>query len=155
MLLLVGVILLPVFLFYGELLFEFYMALERPDLTYKGGKTVPEEDIIHYGKITLRDLRLDECITYNGDTLFIKYYIVKKNLFPKKKLNKLLSQYCSEQYNKCNSYDIMSFHFYRECGKMPWYWNDEGYFPDLEANSDCKIGVFWISKDGIEFGAGY
>lgn len=155
MLLLVGMILLPVFLFYGELLFELYIGFGRPDLTYKGDKTVPEEDVIRYEKITFRDLRLDECTTYDGDTLFFKYYIVKKNRFSKRRLKKLLSQYCNEQYNKCNSYDIMAFHFYRECGTMPWFWNTHGYFPDLESNSDCKIGVFWISKDGIEFGSGY
>lgn len=150
-LLLIGAILFPFFVIF----IDAYITFEHPDIKYNGDKSIPKEDVIRYGKITLRDLRMDECTTYNGDTLFIKYYIVKKNHFSKRQLNKLLAKYCSEQYNKCDSYDIMSFHFYRECGRMPWYWNSHGYFPDLEANCDSKIGVFWISKDGIEFGAGY
>lgn len=150
-LLLIGVILISIVLFYGVLLFELYLGFERPDLAYKGDKTVPEEDVVRYGKITLRDLRLDEYNTHNGNTHFVKYYIIKKNHFSERQLDRLLSQYCSELYNKCDSYDMMSIHFYMECGKMPWFWNDGGHFPSLYENSDCKIGIFWISKDGIGF----
>ena len=62
--LLIGAIVIPIMLFYGVLLFELYIGFWRPDLTYKGNKTVPEEDVIYYGKITLRDLRLDKVYTY-------------------------------------------------------------------------------------------
>ena len=37
-----------------------YIALFYPSIRYDGDKTVPEEDVIHYEKITFRDLRLDE-----------------------------------------------------------------------------------------------
>ena len=151
MLLLVVATMISIILFYGVIGFEFYIGFERPDLTYKGDKTVPEEDVVRYGKITLRDLRMDEYNTHNGNTHFVKYYIIKKNHFSERQLDRLLSQYCSEQYNKCDSYDMMSFHFYMECSKMPWYWNDGGHFPSLYENSDCEIGIFWISKDGIGF----
>ena len=41
---------------------KMYICLAYPSLTYKGDKTVPEEDVIHYEKITLRDLRLNEVL---------------------------------------------------------------------------------------------
>ena len=146
-LLLIGAILFPFFV----ILIDAYITFEHPGIKYNGEKSVPKEDVIHYGKITLRDLRMDECAAHNGNTHFVKYYIIKKNHFSERQLDRLLSQYCSELYNKCYSYDMMSIHFYMECSKMPWYWNDGGHFPSLYENSDCEIGIFWISKDGIGF----
>ena len=49
----------PFFVFFCKTCIEFDIAFNRPDLTYKGDKTVPEADIIHLDKITLRDLRED------------------------------------------------------------------------------------------------
>ena len=129
-----------------------YIALVYPDITYKGDRTVPEKDIIRLEKVTLRDLRLDEYTKYEGSSLFIKYYIVKKNLLSKRKLNDQLSKYCNDYYNNdCNDHDIISFHFYEEAGTMPWFWNNDGYFPDLEMNSENLIAVYWITENDILF----
>lgn len=149
--LLIGATVIPIMLFYGVLLFELYIGFWRPDLTYKGDKTVLEEDVIHYEKITLRDLRLDQYRNYEGYTRHLKYYIVKSNNFSEKKIYRLLSNYCKEYYENNNSYDEIGFFFYEECGTMPWFWNNDGYFPDLEMNSSCLICRVFISKEEIKF----
>ena len=146
----VGAIVIPIMLFYGVLLFELYIGFWRPDLTYKGDKTVPEEDVIYYEKITLRDLRLDDVYTddYSNEKECHKYFIVKKNHLSFEKLHEQLSQFCRDYYKNQTEYDEVHFHFYEECATMPWYWNDEGHFPDLEANSENEIGAYGIYKDG-------
>ncbi|MDE5776264.1 MAG: hypothetical protein K2H67_05235 [Treponemataceae bacterium] len=149
-LLLIGAIVIPIMLFYGVLLFELYIGFWRPDLTYDGDKTVLEEDVIHYEKIALRDLRLDQYRNYEGYTRHLKYYIVKSNHLSKKKIYQLLLNYCKEYYENNNSYDEIGFFFYEECGTMPWFWNDEGFFPDLEMNSGNLICRVFISKEGIK-----
>ena len=68
----------PIILYIFIGIIGLYIALARPDITYKGDRTVPEKDIIRLEKVTLRDLRLDEYTKYEGSSLFIKYYIVKK-----------------------------------------------------------------------------
>ena len=148
-LLLIGAIVIPIMLFYGVLLFELYIGFWRPDLTYDGDKTVPEEDVIHYEKITFRDLRLDEYNEYSER--FYKFYIVKKNHISKKKIYQLLSNYCKEYYENNNSYDEIGFFFYGECGMMPWFWNNDGFFPDLEMNSGNLICRVFISKEETRF----
>ncbi|MDE6719042.1 MAG: hypothetical protein K2J68_04205 [Treponemataceae bacterium] len=146
----VGAIVIPIILFYGILLFELYIGFWRPDLTYKGDKTVPEEDVIYYGKITLRDLRLDKVYTYDYDNRkeCHKYFVVKKNHLSFEKLHERLSQFCRDYYKNQTECDEVNFHFYWECAKMPWYWNDEGHFPDLELNPVNKIGAYGVNKDG-------
>ena len=130
-----------------------YIALVHPDITYKGDRTVPEKDIIRLEKITLRDLKQD--IIYSDNTCS-KYYIIKKNHLSKRKLNDQLSKYCNDYYNNdCNDHDIISFHFYEEAGTMPWFWNNDGYFPDLEMNSKYRIYKCWVSKDWIKFKPDY
>lgn len=148
-LLLIGAIVIPIILFYGVIVFKLYIGFERPDLTYKGDKTVLEEDVIYYEKITFRDLRLDQYRNYEGYTRHLKYYIVKSNHLSEKKIYQLLSNYCKEYYENNNSYDEIGFFFYEECGTMPWFWNDEGFFPDLEYNSDNEIITYRINKGGI------
>ncbi len=32
---------------------------------------------------------------------------------------------------------------------MPWFWNNHGYFPDLEYNSENEIGAYGVNNDGI------
>ena len=151
MLLLVGAIVIPIILFYGVLLFELYIGFWRPDLTYDGDKTVLEVDVIYYGKITLRDLRLDHIETnkYNGERKCCKYFLVKGRHFSLKKLDEQLSKYCFDYFDSQNEYDEIHFHFYEESGTMPWFWNNEGYFPDLEYNSDNEIITYRINKGGI------
>ena len=128
-----------------------YICLAYPSLTYKGDKTVPEEDVIHYEKITLRDLRLDEVLHYEEYTRHLKYYIVKSNHLSEKKIYRLLSNYCKDYYENNNSYDEIGFFFYEESGTMPWFWNNAGYFPDLEMNSGNLICRVFISKEEIKF----
>lgn len=151
-LLLIGAIVIPIILFYGVLLFELYIGFKRPDLTYKGDKTVLEEDVIYLEKLKIRDIRLDENSKYaDGTTFHRKNYIVKKNHISKKKIYQLLSNYCKEYYENHNSYDKIGFFFYEECGTMPWFWNNKGYFPDLEMNSSCLICRVFISKEETKF----
>lgn len=143
---------LPIILYIFIGIIGLYIGLERPDITYKGNRSVPKEDVVHYGKITLRDLRMDKYTKYERSSLFLKYYIVKKNHLSKRKLNNQLSKYCNDYYNNnCNNHDIISFHFYEESGTMPWFWNNDGYFPDLEMNSQNLIAVYWITTDGLAF----
>lgn len=131
---------------------DMYIALFYPSIRYEGNKSVPEEDIINYEKITFRDLRLDEYNEYSER--FYKFYIVKKNHISKKKIYRLLSNYCKEYYENHNSYDKIGFFFYGECGMMPWFWNNDGFFPDLEMNSENLMCRFFASKDGIELKKG-
>ena len=77
---------LPIILYIFIGIIGLYIALERPDITYTGNRSVPKEDVVHYGKITLRDLRMDKYTKYEGSSLFLKYYIVKKIIFRKENL---------------------------------------------------------------------
>ncbi len=128
---------------------DMYIALFYPSIRYEGNKSVPEEGIINYEKITFRDLRLDEYNEYSER--FYKFYIVKKNHISKKKIYRLLSNYCKEYYENNNSYDEIGFFFYEECGMMPWFWNNDGFFPDLEMNSGNLICRVFISKEETRF----
>lgn len=131
---------------------KMYICLAYPSLTYKGDKTVLEEDVIYLEKLAIRDIRLDVNSKYaDGTTYHKKNYIVKKNRLSKKKTYQLLSNYCKEYYENHNSYDEIEFFFYEECGTMPWFWNNDGYFPDLEMNSSCLICRVFISKEEIKF----
>lgn len=143
--------LLPFFIGFCKNCLGFQIAFERPDLIYKGDKTVKEEEIINLGKILLRDLKKDEKWNYGGKDRLFKYFIVKKNHLSKKKLKDQLLEYCKEYYSKNNNYDEIAFFFYEECGTMPWYWNNEGFFPDLEMNSEHRIAAFWVTEDNITF----
>ena len=150
-LLLILAVMLPIILYIFIGIIDLYIALVYPDITYKGDRTVPEEDVIRLEKITLRDLKQD--IIYSDNTCS-KYYIIKKNHLSKKRLYEQLSQYCSEYYNNDN-YDEIGFFFYEECSTMPWFWNNDGYFPDLEINSEHRICGYRVTKDGISLREGY
>ncbi len=128
-----------------------YIDLFYPSIRYDGDKSVPEEDVIYLEKLTIRDIRVEVNSKYDdGTTYYRKSYIVKKNHLSKKKIYQLLSNYCEEYYAEHDNYDKIGFFFYGECGTMPWFWNNEGYFPDLEMNSDCLICRCFASKDGIK-----
>ena len=129
-----------------------YIALVHPDITYKGDRTVPEKDIIRLEKITLRDLKQDRI--YSNNTCS-KFYIVKNNFLSQKKLHKELSIFCCKYYDEQNEFDELTFIFYEECATMPWFWNNDGHFPDLEMNSKYRIYKCWVSKDWIKFKPDY
>ena len=138
--------------FYGILYVGIFLHDKYPAFFYEGDKTVPENDIIYLEKLSVRDLRLDMQSKYNdGTTYYRKCYIVKKNYLSKKKIYQLLSNYCKEYYKNHNSYDEVGFFFYEECGRMPWFWINDGFFPDLEINSNCLICRFFISKEEVKF----
>lgn len=145
-LLLIGAIMFPFFVIF----IDAYIMFEYPGIKYYGDKTVPGEDVVRYGKITLRDLRLDKVYTdnYGNGKECYKYFLVKKNHLSFEKLHEQLSQFCCDYYKNQTRYDEVHFLFYRENRKMPWYWNDDGYFPDLETNSKNRIGVYGVYKDG-------
>ncbi len=151
-LLLGGAIPLLIILFYGVVFFQLYIALEHPALIYKGDKTVPKEDVIYLEKLKIRDLHLDQYRNYGECTRHFKYYIVKKNFLSRKRLYKQLSQYCVDYYKNLNIYDYdeVRFFFYEESSTMPWFWNNDGFFPDLQSNSGCLICKCFVSKDGIK-----
>ena len=142
------IIIFPVFILFCQLQITF----ERPDIIYKGNKTVSKEDIIYLDKITLRDLKIYESSSYYGEkTHFLKYYLIKGSFLSKKNLKAKLLDYCKDYYKNHNSYDEIGFFFYEECGRMPWFWNNDGFFPDLEMNSDCLICRIFISKEEVKF----
>ena len=138
----------PIILYIFIGIIGLYIALARPDITYKGDRTVPEKDIIRLEKITLRDLKQDRI--YSNNTCS-KFYIVKNNFLSQKKLHKELSIFCCKYYDEQNEFDELTFIFYEECATMPWFWNNDGYFPDLEMNSNCLVCRFFISKGETKF----
>ncbi len=144
-LLLIFAMLLPFFIL-------FYLAY-RPDLRYNGDRTVNEQDIIRLEWVTLRDLRMDESREYEDDgiKLLRKSYIVKKNFLSTEKLHKELSSFCYDYYDNQSEFDEIDFDFYRECPEMPWFWNNDGYFYDLETNWDNLVAVYGIGKEGLAF----
>ena len=147
-LLLILAVMFPIILYIFIGIIDLYIALVYPDITYKGDRTVPEEDVIRLEKITLRDLKQDRI--YSNNTCS-KFYIVKNNFLSQKKLHKELSIFCCKYYDEQNEFDELTFIFYEECATMPWFWNNDGYFPDLEMNSENLIAVYWITKDGLVF----
>lgn len=132
--------------------FIIFIGITHPYISYNGDKNIPKEDIVHFRGLTFRDLRMDNIIEYKGNSLIVKYFIVKKSLLPTKTILKL---YCTEQYSIYKTYDIASFHFYETSGKMPFYWKPEEPFPDLEMCADNMLGVFWTTEKGIEFCSEY
>lgn len=37
---------------------------------------------------------------------------------------------------------------------MPWFWNNEGYFPDLEWNQDNIIAAYGVNNLGMDYWLG-
>ncbi|MDE7291896.1 MAG: hypothetical protein K2N58_07610 [Treponemataceae bacterium] len=112
-------------------------------------ESVPKKDVVHSGKITLRDLRLDDMCPEKRRC--VKFYIIKNNHLSLENLHEQLSKFCHDYYEKQSEYAEIVFHFYRECEAMPWHWNDEGDFPDLETNSENEIGTYGVNKDEMDF----
>ena len=153
------VFIIIIFSFFAKYIYDYvytyidmYIAIANPALRYKGDRTVPNEDVIYLENLIVRDLRLDMDSKYiDGTSYCHKSYIIKNNHLSKKKIYQLLSNYCKEYYESHKFYDKIGFFFYGECGTMPWFWNNEGYFPDLEMNSNCLICRFFISKEETKF----
>lgn len=87
-----------------------------PNITYKGNRTVPQEDIICLEKITLRNLKIDECRDYNNKRR-CQYYIVKNKFISREELHKELSSFCYSSYDSQNEFDVITFHFLKSVGK--------------------------------------
>lgn len=34
---------------------------------------------------------------------------------------------------------------------MPWYWNDDGFFLDLELNYENEIATYWVDRKHISY----
>lgn len=119
------------------------------EIVVNGDEGVPKEDVIRFGKITLRDLRLEDM--HPEKRRCVKYYIVKNSHLSLEKLHEQLSEFCHDYYEKQSEYAEIIFHFYRECEAMPWDWNNEGDFPDLETKAENKIGTYGVNKDGMDF----
>ncbi len=130
----------------------FYIALACPDLTYEGDRTVPEEDVIHHEKLTLRDLRVDliETDENTGEKICKKYFLIKGYHFHSKKIYTQLLQFCFDYFAMQNAYDEIYFRFYEESGKMPWFWNEEGHFPDLFDLDDNLLVTYTIHKGELK-----
>lgn len=128
---------------------EFYITSEAPALLYDGDKTVSEEDIVCFEEIIFRDLRIDKESNFDNEKQYYKYYILRRNHFSSKINNTQLSSYCINYFNKQSNYDKIYFYFYSECGTMPWFWNSDGFFPDLEMNEKNKSAAYVVTKDKI------
>ena len=139
-------------LFYCYLYVALSLRTEYPGLFYEGNRTVPEEDIVYLEKLTIRDLRQDR--VWEEDNELWKYYILKKLPFQSKKMIKeILSNYCKDFYDSHNAYDQIIFVFYKEGGRMPWFWNNDDFF-DLEYNSGLILGSCFVDKKGCRFREG-
>lgn len=130
-------LIIVLFVFFSICLIVIEIQWSYPNITYKGNRTVPQEDIICLEKITLRNLKIDECRDYNNKRR-CQYYIVKNKFISREELHKELSSFCYSSYDNQNEFDVITFHFFKECREMPWFWNDKGYFPDLEWNQKNK-----------------
>lgn len=122
--------------------------LARPDISYRGSKVVPQKDIICLKEITIRYLHHD--IVYEKNNTCWKHYIVKKNYLSKEKLKSQLLEYCTNYYRSHNNFNEIVFYFYKESSTIPWFWSNNGYFPDLEMNSEYCIYAFYVSKDRVK-----
>ena len=71
----------------------------------------------------------------------------------KKMIKEILSNYCKDFYDSHNAYDQIIFVFYKEGGRMPWFWNNDDFF-DLEYNSDLILGRCFVDKKGCRFREG-
>ena len=125
-----------------------WIILARPDITYRGSKIVPQGDIIYLNKINLRYLHQD--IIYKNSNTCWKHYIIKKNHLSKENLKNQLFDYCKAYYESNKNYNEIVFYFYQESPTIPWFWNNSGYFPDLEMNSEYCIFAFYVNNDGIK-----
>lgn len=119
------------------------------EIIINGNESVPKEDVVHFGEITLRDLRLDD--RYPEKRQRVKYYIIKNSHLSLEKLHEQLSEFCHDYYERQSEYAEIIFHFYRECETMPWDLSNEGNCPDLETNSENEIGTYGVNKDGMDF----
>lgn len=80
-----------------------------------------------------------------------KYYILKKNKLSSSDLNEILSDYCDDFFDAQAEYDEIQFCIFKECPRMPWYWNDDGFFPDLELNYENEIATYWVDRNHISY----
>ena len=130
----------------------------RQELAEKG-YTLPEYAFVvecdgaTSGESGVLEVRMDESREYEDDgiKLLRKSYIVKKNFLSTEKLHKELSSFCYDYYDNQSEFDEIDFDFYRECPEMPWFWNNDGYFYDLETNWDNLVAVYGIGKEGLAF----
>ena len=111
---------------YGIIYVEFGLHDKYPSLFYEGDKNVPQEDVIKIGNVYMRDLKKDRISDDNETRYVYKYYILKKNKLSPSDLNEILSDYCGDFFDAQAEYDEIQFCIFKECPRMPWYWNDDG-----------------------------
>ncbi len=136
---------------YGIVYVQFGLRDKYPSLFYKGDKNVPQEDIVKIGNVYMRDLKMERASNDKESRYVYKYYILKKNKLPPQNLNENLLDYCGVFFDAQSEYDEIQFVIFKECPKMPWYWNNEGFFPDLELNYENEIATYWVDKDNISY----
>ena len=136
---------------YGIIYVEFGLRDKYPSLFYKGDKNVPQEDVVKIGNIYMRDLKKDR-ISDDKETRYVyKYYILKKNKLSPSDLNEILLEYCGDFFDAQAEYDEIQFCIFKECPRMPWYWNDDGFFLDLELNYKNEIATYWADREHISY----
>ena len=89
-------------------------------------------------------------LTHKNSNTCWKHYIIKKNHLSKENLKNQLFDYCKAYYESNKNYNEIVFYFYQESPTIPWFWNNSGYFPDLEMNSEYCIFAFYVNDDGIK-----
>lgn len=136
---------------YGIIYVEFGLRDKYPSLFYKGDKNVPQEDVIKIGNVCMRDLKMDRVSDDNQTRYVYKYYILKKNKLSPSDLNEILLEYCGDFFDAQAEYDEIQFCIFKECPRMPWYWNDDGFFLDLELNYENEIATYWVDRKHISY----
>lgn len=144
-------LLFAIFLLFFINILHIHIALACPNITYQGDKTVLKEDVIYLGSIKIRDLRIDKYREFNNTKQCHKYYIIKNTLISQKKLHEKLSSFCYKCFEEQNEFDEIHYTFYDESPTMPWFWNNEGYFPDLEWNQDNIIAAYGVNNLGMKY----
>lgn len=147
-------LLFAIFLPFFIIFVQIHIALTCPNITYQGDRSVLKEDVINLGSIKIRDLKIDKCRELNNAKQCHKYYIIKNTFISQKKLHEKLSSFCYKCFEEQNEFDEIHYTFYDESPTMPWFWNNEGYFPDLEWNQDNIIAAYGVNNLGMDYWLG-
>ena len=62
-----------------------------------------------------------------------------------------LAQATGDFFDAQAEYDEIQFCIFKECPRMPWYWNDDGFFLDLELNYENEIATYWADRGHISY----
>ena len=85
-------------------------------------------------------------LCYDKSKEISQCFLIRKNKLKTYELYNVLFQFCKTDL-QVNANLKKTYRFYRESRKMPWFWNDDGYFDSLDGNPSDLIGIFHFSEN--------